>query len=44
LRRPGMIRTSCFFCGGHIEFPAHALGQKLQCPHCKRDITLKEPA
>jgi hypothetical protein len=37
------LKTSCFFCQGHIEFPRHAIGQKIQCPHCKMDITLKEP-
>jgi hypothetical protein len=37
-------RMSCFFCKGHIEFPPHAIGQKIPCPHCRMDITLKEPA
>jgi hypothetical protein len=38
------LKTSCVLCGGHIEFPAHAVGLKIPCPHCKMDITLKEPA
>jgi len=25
----------CQHCGGHIEFPAHGAGQKIDCPHCK---------
>jgi hypothetical protein len=37
------LKTSCFFCKGHIEFPPHAIGEKIHCPHCKMDITLKEP-
>jgi hypothetical protein len=37
------LKTSCYFCKGHIEFPAHAIGEKIHCPHCKMDITLKEP-
>jgi len=33
-----------FFCKKHIVFPSHAIGEKMPCPHCKMDITLKEPA
>jgi phage FluMu protein Com len=39
-----MLKMSCYFCKKHIEFPAYAIGVKIQCPHCKMDITLKEPA
>ena len=42
--QPGMLRIACYFCKEHIEFPAYALGTKIRCPHCKRDIALKEPA
>jgi DNA-directed RNA polymerase subunit RPC12/RpoP len=35
---------SCHFCKEHIEFPAHALGRKISCPHCNRSITLMERA
>jgi hypothetical protein len=38
------LKISCFFCKEHIEFPGHAIGEKLKCPHCKMDITLKELA
>lgn len=38
------LKIACPECQGHIEFPAHALGQKIACPHCKMAITLKEPA
>lgn len=42
--KPEYLKMSCYFCEEHIEFPAHALGEKISCPHCKKDITLKEPA
>jgi hypothetical protein len=38
------MKMSCPACGGHIEFPNQGLGQTTSCPHCKMDITLKEPA
>jgi hypothetical protein len=37
------LKTVCYFCKGHVGFPAHAIGEKIHCPHCKMDITLKEP-
>lgn len=47
----GEFKFTCPSCGQHIQceiayasrFPAHALGRKISCPHCKMDITLKEP-
>jgi hypothetical protein len=44
LRKPELLKMTCFFCKEHIEFPSHALGEKIPCPHCKMDITLKEQA
>jgi hypothetical protein len=38
------LKLSCPSCGGHIEFATGDLGRKIPCPHCKMDITLKEPA
>jgi prepilin-type N-terminal cleavage/methylation domain-containing protein len=38
------LKKTCFFCEQHIEFPAHFIGEKMPCPHCKMDITLKERA
>ena len=35
---------SCANCGGNIEFPEYAIGHTIPCPHCKMDITLKDPA
>lgn len=45
LARPEEVpfKTACSHCGGHIEFPVHALGQKISCPHCARTITLLKP-
>lgn len=34
------LKMVCVLCGGHIEFPDDALGQKIQCPHCSKNITL----
>jgi len=28
------LKCSCQNCGGHIEFPAEAVGMSFQCPHC----------
>ncbi len=28
-------------CGGHIEFPDHALGTTVACPHCAKTTRLK---
>jgi hypothetical protein len=38
------LKISCISCGGHIEFPTAAVGQKIQCPHCAKNITLLSPA
>jgi len=39
----GFLKVSCPYCGGHIEFPAHGLGQTVACPHCTAMITLQKP-
>ena len=47
LRKAETLKMTCYFCQGHVEFPAHAIGQKMKCPQkngCQMDITLKEPA
>lgn len=28
------VKGSCSQCGGHLEFPAEAIGQSVPCPHC----------
>jgi Zn finger protein HypA/HybF involved in hydrogenase expression len=37
------FKVACSHCGGHIEFPVYALGQKIPCPHCAKTITLLKP-
>ncbi len=39
----GFLKISCSSCSGHIEFPVHSIGQKIQCPHCAKTITLSNP-
>jgi len=34
-------KMSCPACGGHVKFPLHSLGQKIDCPHCKATIALR---
>jgi hypothetical protein len=37
---PAYFKCSCQNCGGHIEFPAEAVGQTVTCPHCQWDTVL----
>jgi len=44
-RQPVLLRflkISCTACGGHIEFPTNAFGEKIPCPHCHTIITLQK--
>jgi len=34
------LKGSCHHCGGHLEFPAEALGQSAPCPHCGQSTGL----
>jgi hypothetical protein len=34
------IKCACTHCGGHIEFPAEALGMAVPCPHCSKKTSL----
>lgn len=36
----GYLKCSCSYCQGHIEFPAHAAGITVTCPHCGVETTL----
>ena len=36
------LKLRCDSCGGSIEFPAHALGQQIECPHCNLPLVLKK--
>jgi predicted RNA-binding Zn-ribbon protein involved in translation (DUF1610 family) len=44
LRLPENLRMSCPSCQQHIEFPTHAVGQRIPCPHCDMGIILKDPS
>jgi hypothetical protein len=39
----GHLKISCPVCGGHIAFSAGNLGQKVLCPHCQKETTLRKP-
>lgn len=35
------VKGECRHCGGHLEFPAEALGQFMPCPHCGQTVELQ---
>ena len=37
------FKIHCPNCGAGIEFPAHGVGDEIECPHCKRVIILTFP-
>jgi hypothetical protein len=37
------FKMSCPACGVHIRFADQNLGQKIPCPHCQKNITLRKP-
>jgi DNA-directed RNA polymerase subunit RPC12/RpoP len=39
-----LIGCSCLHCGQHIEFPASAVGDTIQCPQCGQPTMLHRPA
>ena len=38
------LKGECQACGGHIEFPAEAIGESIDCPHCHQVTELLLPA
>lgn len=34
------VKGECRSCAGHLEFPAHAAGEVIPCPHCGRPTEL----
>lgn len=34
------VKGECRQCGGHLEFPANAAGETIECPHCGRPTAL----
>jgi DNA-directed RNA polymerase subunit RPC12/RpoP len=39
----GYLKAVCAHCGGHIAFAPKSLGQKIPCPHCQKETTLRKP-
>lgn len=39
----GYVKIACPNCGGRIEFPVHAAGAEVPCPHCAKPIQLTLP-
>jgi len=39
------LKCACASCGGHIEFPADAIGSTVPCPHCgwQTELTIETP-
>jgi hypothetical protein len=37
------VKSECGHCGGHLEFPADAIGQTIPCPHCGKRTELLAP-
>lgn len=39
------LKCSCSACGKRIEYPAHAVGDSVECPHCGRqtELTVEVP-
>jgi DNA-directed RNA polymerase subunit RPC12/RpoP len=38
------LKATCVHCGGHIAFSSDNLGQKIPCPHCSKETTLRKPS
>jgi hypothetical protein len=39
----GLLKMFCPSCGGHIKFSSQNLSQKISCPHCQNETTLRKP-
>jgi DNA-directed RNA polymerase subunit RPC12/RpoP len=39
----GLMKMVCPACGGHVQFAAPNVGQQILCPHCQKEMTLREP-
>src|SRR5208283_2851180 len=44
MSNPELITMHCPRCKGGVEFPADGVGQRIACPHCQAELTLKRPA
>lgn len=36
------VKTRCVHCRGKIEFPAHGVGEWIECPHCSETTVLRK--
>ena len=43
MNEPEYFKCACTRCGGHIEFPAEAVGMVVSCPHCGQSTGLFQP-
>jgi len=43
MSNPELIKMRCPQCQGGVEFPADGIGQRIACPHCQAEFTLKRP-
>jgi DNA-directed RNA polymerase subunit RPC12/RpoP len=37
------MKMVCPACGGHVQFAAPNVGQQILCPHCQKEMALREP-
>src|SRR5438093_305476 len=40
MNRTKFLKGPCQSCGGHLEFPAEAIGTSIDCPHCGKSTEL----
>ncbi len=38
----GLMKLVCPACGGHVKFASQNIGQHIPCPHCQKEMTLRE--
>jgi Ca2+/Na+ antiporter len=41
--KAGLMKMVCPACGGHVQFATQNIGQQIPCPHCQKEMTLREP-
>jgi hypothetical protein len=43
VKAANFLKMSCPSCGVHIRFAIQNVGQKISCPHCQKETTLRKP-
>ena len=38
----GLVKGACEHCRGHLQFSSEAMGQVIECPHCKGKTKLMQ--